>query len=221
MNVIKALKQRHSTRAFLDRPVSREQVRRLLDAARQAPSGANTQPWQVAVVTGKTRTRLQQALRDAYDSGVPAEMDYQYYPRQWREPYASRRNACAMQLYQALEIRREDRARRRSQWMANYRAFDAPVVMLFFLERGFEAGSYIDYGLFLQSVMLAALDQGLATCPQAALGEYPGIVKELLDYPRDSVLICGMALGYEDSKAPVNGYRTPRAEVGEFTRFFD
>jgi len=221
MNVIKALKQRHSTRAFLDRPVSREQVRRLLDAALQAPSGANTQPWEVAVVTGKTRTRLQQALLDAYASGTPAQMDYQYYPLKWREPYGGRRNACAMQLYQALEIRREDRERRRTQWMANYRAFDAPVMLMFFLQRGFEAGSFIDYGLFLQSLMLAALDEGLATCPQAALGEYAGIVKELLEYPRDSVLICGMALGYEDTAAAVNQYRTPRAEVEAFTRFFD
>jgi len=221
MNVIAALQQRHSCRAFLERPVSREQVRCILDAARHAPSGANTQPWQVAVVTGQTCARLRQALLDAYDSGVPAQMDYQYYPRKWREPYAGRRNACAMQLYQALGIPREDRERRRSQWIANYRAFDAPVVLLFFLERGFEAGSYIDYGLFLQSVMLAALDLGLATCPQAALGEYPDIVRKLLDYPSDSVLICGMALGYEDTGAPVNGYRTPRAEVEAFTRFFD
>ncbi len=221
MNVITALKQRHSTRAFLEREVSREQVRLILDAARQAPSGANTQPWQVAVLTGQTRKRLQQALLEAYERGVPAQMDYQYYPRQWLEPYGSRRNACGMQLYAALGIKREDRARRRAQWMANYRAFDAPVMLLFFMDPALEAGSYIDYGLFLQSLMLAALDEGLATCPQAALGEYPGIVKELLGYPQDSILIGGMALGYEDTAAPVNAYRTPRAEVETFTRFFE
>jgi len=221
MNVIAALKQRHSTRAFLPRQVSREQIVRLLDAARQAPSGANIQPWQVAVVTGKTRQDLQQAMQEAFASGVSAAMDFPYYPHQWQELYKARRNACGMQLYAALGIKREEKARRRTQWMANYRAFDAPVMLVFFMDSSLETGSYIDYGLFLQSLMLAAVAAGLATCPEAALGEYPDIVKEALGYPADSILICGMALGYEDTAAAINGYRTPRAEVEEFTRFFE
>jgi len=221
MNVIEALERRKSTRAFLQRSVDRGLIEALLKAARHAPSGANTQPWQVAVVSGGRKRRLQELLEQAFHNGVPPKMDYAYYPGEWSEPYRSRRVACGVQLYEALGIERDDRERRRDQWAANYRAFDAPVVLFFFMPAGMQTGSFMDYGMFLQSLMLAAVDLGLATCPQAALGEYPQIVKRELGYAEDSILLCGMALGYEDTAAAVNAYRTPREDVAAFTRFFD
>jgi nitroreductase len=148
-------------------------------------------------------------------------MDYLYYPVEWHEPYKRRRVSCGAQLYAALNIERHDKAGRIEQWIANYRAFGAPVVLFFFLDPEMQKGSFLDYGMFIQSVMLAALDEDLATCPQAALGQYPDLVKDALGYSRDTILICGVALGYEDKKAPVNNYRTPREEVETFTRFFE
>lgn len=221
MKVRDALTKRKSTRAFLPRAVDTQIIRQLLDAARHAPSGANTQPWQVAVVTGEKKRHLEQLIESEFRSGVKAKMDYIYYPQDWRNPYKARRIATGVQLYQALGIERGDTERRREQWAANYRAFDAPAVLFFFMEAGMETGSFLDYGMFLQSFMLAAVAQGLATCPQAALGEYPYIVKRELDYPENSILICGMALGYEDPDAPVNSYRTPRVVVDGFTHFFE
>jgi len=221
MNVRDALIQRKSTRAFLDKPVEQAVIERILDAARNAPSGANTQPWQVAVVSGEAKQSLQQQMSDAFHQGQRGQMDYQYYPLDWKTPYKQRRNACGMQLYTALGITRDDKQRRQEQWAANYRAFDAPVMLFFFLDAGLEAGSYIDSGMFLQSVMLAALEQGLATCPEAALAEYPDMVKAALNYPENTTLICGMALGYADEQADINSYRTAREEVHTFTRFFD
>ncbi len=220
MNVIEALKKRKSTRAFLPRGVDREVIEQLLDAARNAPSGANTQPWQVAVVTGEKKKKLESLLEEAFASGVQPKMDYTYYPTRWLEPYKSRRVACGLQLYEALRIARDDKARRRAQWAANYRAFDAPVVLYFFMDAAMETGSFMDCGMFLQSLMLAAVDKGLASCPQAALGEYPDIVKRELGYPPDSILLCGMALGYENPQADINRYRVPREEVAAFARFF-
>ncbi len=221
MNVRDALIQRKSTRAFLDKPVERTLIERILDAARHAPSGANTQPWQVAVVSGKMKQRLQQGMESCFRNGERGRMDYQYYPEHWFSPYTERRHACGLQLYAALDIAREDRCRQQDQWATNYRALGAPVILFFFLDAGLAAGSYVDTGMFLQSVMLAALELGLATCPQAALGEYPDMVKDILEYPQDTTLICGMALGYEDTAAAVNRYRTPREDVERFTRFFD
>jgi nitroreductase len=221
MNVIEALEKRKSTRAFLQRNVERAVLQELLGAARHAPSGANAQPWQVAVVTGEVKRRLQRRIEHAYREGQPPQMDYAYYPTRWEEPYRSRRKACGLQLYAALGIEREDRERQRDQWAANYRAFDAPVALLFFIDAGLESGSFMDYGMFLQSLMLAAVERGLATCPQAALADYPWIVKEALGYPQNSLLLCGMALGYEDPDAPVNDYRVPREAVSSFTRFFE
>jgi nitroreductase len=193
----------------------------MLDAARYAPSGTNTQPWQVAVVRGEKKRELQALMESAFREGEKGKMDYQYYPLDWQPPYKDRRKACGLQLYATLKIRREDKKRQIDQWAANYRAFDAPVVLFFFMDAVMETGSFLDYGMFLQSLMLCAVEEGLATCPQAALGEYPEIVKQCLGYPDDTVLLCGIALGYEDREAQVNNYRTPREEVEHFTRFFD
>jgi nitroreductase len=221
MNVKDALSQRQSVRAFLDKPVSVETIRRILDAARHAPSGANTQPWQVAVVSGKRKLHMQQLLENEFRNGIKPAMDYHYYPTQWKDPYKARRIACGLQLYKTLSIAKEDKQRRDDQWAANYRAFDAPVVLFFFLDPGLEAGSFLDCGMFIQSIMLVAVEEGLAACPQAALGEYPQLVKQELGYPADSILLCGMALGYKDDNALVNSYRTPREAVETFTRFYE
>lgn len=221
MNIYEALRERKSTRAFLDKPVSRDKIINILKAARHAPSGTNAQPWLVAVVTGSKKDALAQAMTEAFKKDGLGTMDYQYYPETWKEPYKKRRVSCGAQLYSALKIERRDRAGRISQWAANYRAFDAPVMLFFFMDPIMQKGSFLDYGMFVQSVMLAALEEGLATCPQAALGQYPEIIKDALGYERDTILLCGMALGYEDKAAPVNNYRTPREEVEIFTRFFE
>lgn len=221
MNIIEALTARKSTRAFLKKEVPREKIITLLKAARHAPSGTNAQPWQVAVVTGDKRRELTKKMVQSFQEDGLGEMDYQYYPVKWQEPFKRRRVTCGAQLYEALGIKRQDRKARLSQWIANYRAFDAPVILFFFLDPVMKKGSFLDYGMFIQSVMLAALEEGLATCAQAALGQYPELIKETLGYPPDTILLCGMALGYEDTEAPVNQYRTNREEVDVFTKFYD
>ena len=221
MKVSDALLQRKSTRAFLDKPVEPELISRLLESASHAPSGTNTQPWQVAVVTGKSKQQLQTKLEAEYRSGAESRICYQYYPLDWQSPYKERRLACGLQLYSTLDIKREDKQKQLDQRARNFRAFDAPVMLLFFIDKVMQTGSYMDYGMFLQSLMLAASEQGLATCPQAVLAEYPDIVKQHLEFDDDRVLICGMSLGYEDKTDIVNSYRTPREPVKSFTRFFD
>ncbi|MCG8428560.1 MAG: nitroreductase [Chromatiales bacterium] len=221
MRVSEALKARKSTRAYLNKPVEQEKIERVLNAARHAPSGVNTQPWQVAVVTGSKKEALCAAMENTFRAGNKGTMDYQYYPLEWQGIYKDRRKACGLQLYSTLQISREDKERQLDQWAANYRGFDAPVILFFFMDRIMETGSIFDYGMFYQSVMLAAMEEGLATCPQAALAEYPELVKESLGYSDDTLLLCGMALGYEDTGALVNSYRTPREEIHQFTRFFD
>jgi nitroreductase len=221
MNVTQAIKQRHSARAYLDKPVSQQQVQSILEVARFAPSGVNTQPWQVAVISGQSKLSLQQQMQTAFQNGEKESMDYHYYPTQWVEPYKSRRATTGAELYNALNIEREDKKRRLQQWQANYRAFDAPVMLLFFLDPSLETGAYLDYGLFLQNIMLLAEEQGLATCPQGALGEFPKLIKNFLNYDASLILLGGIALGYEDKDHAVNQYRTNRVEVTEFTQFFE
>ena len=221
MKVSEALKRRKSTRAFLDKAVAKDLLVAVLEAAGHAPSGVNTQPWQVAVVSGAPKKRLQERIEAAFRGGEKPQMEFQYYPLTWKEPYKTRQFESGLELYSALGIKRQDKEGRLEQWVANYRAFDAPVMLFFFMDQGLETGSYMDYGMFMQSIMLAAVEFGLATCPQAALGEYPQIVKEELGYPPEKILLGGMALGYEDRQALVNSYRTPRLGVDEFVRFFE
>jgi len=220
MNVIEALKQRKSVRAFLDKAVEKEKITTVLTAAGHAPSGVNTQPWQVAVVMGETKQKLQKQIESSFREGDKGKADYRYYPDQWIEPYKSRRIACGLQMYSTLKVEREDKQGQLNLWAANYRAFDAPVMLLFFMDACMQTGSFIDYGIFLQSIMLAAEEQGLATCPQASLADYPVMIKKTLNYPQDSILVCGMSLGYEDKSALINSYRTQREEISVFTRYY-
>jgi nitroreductase len=221
MKVSSALAARKSVRAFTSKSVEQTLVRELLRLAGHAPSGVNTQPWEVAVVTGKAKERLQRGIEAEARGGTPNSLEYKYYPDTWVEPFKSRRKACGLAMFSTLGITREDKERQQEQWMANYRAFDAPVMLLFFVDDVLETGSYLDYGMFIQSIMLAALELGLTTCPQAALAEYPSVVREQLNYSSSKKLICGMALGYEDTEALVNSYRTDRLSIDEYTRFFE
>ncbi len=221
MTLVESLKLRKSVRAYLAKSVEKEKINAILDAARHAPSGVNTQPWQVAVVTGNAKQALQAKIEAAFRAGNQGQADYTYYPTQWIEPYKSRRKDCGLLMYKTLKIDRSDTQRQQDQWAANYRAFDAPVMLLFFMDEHMQTGSYMDYGMFLQSFMLAAVEQGLATCPQASIADYPELIKSELGYTDNRVLLCGMALGYEDKNADVNSYRTTREEVESFTDYFD
>jgi nitroreductase len=217
MDVLEAMRRRASTRAFLDRPVDRAVIEAILEEARWAPSGVNSQPWRVAVVSGNTKHAITEQLLAERIAGKPQRPDYRYYPEHWEEPYRSRRVACGLALYQAMKIGREDKDARLKAWNNNYRFFGAPVGLFFFVDRRMAQGSWVDMGMFIQNVMLAALAFDLATCPQAALAEYPDIVRRLLDVPDSFALICGMALGYPDTTAAVNNYRTAREPVADFT----
>ncbi|MCL4140329.1 UNVERIFIED_CONTAM: hypothetical protein GTU68_038102 [Idotea baltica] len=221
MNINDAITRRHACRSYTDKAISKQQIERILTVASQAPSGANTQPWQVAIMTGQAKKTLQDAMQQAFNEGIKANPDYEYYPTQWQQPYTFRRQQCGLQLYASLAIKKEDTSRRQAQWAANYRAFDAPVMLLFLIDDVMQTGSYLDYGMFLQSVMLSAMAEGLATCPQAALADYPDIIRQALNYPASKRIVCGMALGYEDLSAPVNQYRTNRESANVFSDYFD
>ena len=220
MEVTEAIRNRKSTRAFLDKPVPDEVITTVLECARWAPSGVNSQPWQVAVVTGETKRQLGNALAKQRADGETPRQDYNYYPTQIEEPYISRKRACGHALYSALGIKRNDIETRKAQWMKNYHGFGSPVALLFFIDAILEKGSWVDMGMFIQNVMLAARGFGLETCPQAALAEYPDVIRNILNIPDSKKLICGMALGYADYDDPSYQYRTERESVENFTQWY-
>jgi nitroreductase len=220
--VDEAITSRRSIRAFLSRPVAREDIEAILRVASRAPSGSNIQPWKVHVLMGEPKNRLTDALVEAF--GDPEQVNrhvenYSYYPRTWVEPYQSRRRKVGFDLYGLLGIGKADQDRMHTQHARNYHFFDAPVGLIFTIDRLMEQGSWLDYGMFLQAVMTAARARGLDTCPQAAFNRFHRIVGERLGLPADQALVCGMALGYADPHAIENSLATERAELKEFVRF--
>jgi nitroreductase len=219
-----AITTRRSIRAFLPTPVPRETVEQILAVASRAPSGTNTQPWKVTVLTGAAKARLSAAVRAAYDD--PAERathteEYAYYPTEWVSPYIDRRRKVGWDLYGLLGIAKTDKARMHEQHGRNYAFFDAPVGMIFTIDRILQQGSWLDYGMFLQSVMVAARARGLDTCPQAAFTQFHRVIARELGLPEGEMVVCGMALGHADPAAPENALITERAPVSEFARFLE
>ncbi|GAB4226222.1 MAG: nitroreductase [Methyloligellaceae bacterium] len=211
---------RRSVRAFLPTPVARETVEHILAVASRAPSGTNTQPWKVRVLAGAAKERLCDAVTHAFDTEPEKHSySYRYYPADIPEPYLSRRRKVGWDLYGLLGIKKGDRERTRRQHRRNYRFFDAPVGLIFTIDKVLEQGSWIDYGMFLQNVMSAARAAGLHTCPQAAWVQFHKVVAEVLQIPESEEIVCGMALGHEDPDAPENRLRTQREPVSGFARF--
>ncbi|HSW20588.1 MAG TPA: nitroreductase [Ramlibacter sp.] len=217
-----AIVSRRSIRAFLPTPVADEHIEAVLQVARHAASGVNIQPWCVHVVTGSAKDRVSAAILRAYDDPAQqGQLDepYPYYPTEWTSPYLERRRKIGWDLYGLLGIPKGDKLRMHAQHARNYRFFDAPVGLFFTVNRVLEQGSFIDYGMFLQSIMVAARARGLDTCPQAAFTTFHRTIARELCLPENEKLLCGMSLGYADPSRIENSLVSERAPVKSFTKF--
>lgn len=217
-----AITSRRSIRAYLDTPVPRETVEDILKVAARAPSGTNTQPWKVTVLTGAAKQRLSQRIRAAFDDPEQRSThteEYAYYPTQWASPYIDRRRKVGWDLYGLLGIGKTDKARMHEQHGKNYDFFGAPVGLIFTIDRVMQQGSWLDYGMFLQNIMVAARARGLDTCPQAAFTQFHRIIAAELGLPDSEMVVCGMSLGHADPAAVENTLVTEREPVAGFTRF--
>ena len=214
--VSKAVTSRRSVRGFLPDPIDMSLIHQILSAASYAPSGSNIQPWKVHVVTGAKRDELSRLLLDAFERKLPESREYDYYPVQWRSPYIDRRRETGWGLYEILGIKKGDREASSQQHGRNYQFFGAPVVLIFTIDKDLEQGSWLDYGMFLQSIIIAARGCGLHTCPQAALANYPDIVKSTLGIGDDQTVVCGISMGYEDTTCVANQFRPERIPLEDF-----
>ena len=223
-----AITSRMSTRGFLPKPVPRETLEHLLALASRAPSGTNTQPWKVYVMQGASRDALVDKVCAAHDAlradpslaGEYREA-YDYYPEQWVTPYIDRRRENGWGLYGLLGITKGDKDKMHAQHQRNFRFFDAPVGLMFTVDKVMGRGSLVDYGMFLQSLMVAARGHELHTCPQAAWNGFAKIILPHIGAGEGEMLVCGMALGYADPEDKVNGFHTPREPVASFTHWLE
>ena len=223
-----AITSRKSVRAFTAQPVPRDTLTALLEVASRAPSGTNTQPWKVYVLQGQSRNSLVARVCEAHDSirANPAlaqeyREEYDYYPEKWVSPYIDRRRENGWSLYGLLGIGKGDKDQMHRQQQRNFEFFDAPVGLMFTIDRIMGRGSLLDYGMFMENIMVSARGHGLHTCPQAAWNGFAKIILPHIGAGPDEMLVCGMALGYADESAVVNRLHTPRVPVQEFTRWLD
>ena len=216
-----AIATRRSVRAFLPTPVDLATVDALLALASRAPSGTNIQPWKVRVVAGEVRDRLCAAILEALDRDGQAahKREWNYYPVNWREPYLARRRKIGWDLYGLLGIKKGDFEGTERQRRRNYEFFGAPVGFIFTLDEDLEMGSWLDLGIFIGALTIAARGCGLDTCPQAAFADFHAVIRRELGIPESEIIICGMALGHADPAAPQNGLVTTRAAPAEFATF--
>jgi len=220
ITVDEAITGRRSVRAFLSDPVSRKSIEHILSVASRAPSGTNTQPWQVHVLLGGARQRLTDAVVDAFKN-EQGQHDHErlYYMTEWREPYISRRRKVGWDMYGLVGITKDNREGMIEQTARNYKFFDAPVGLIFTIDQDMHWGSWLDIGMFIENVMLAARGQGLESCPQAAFANYHKVVRKILDIPDSQAIVCGMSIGKEDTSAAINELITVREPVEAFTTF--
>ena len=223
-----AIDSRQSMREFLPDAVPKASIEHLLELASRAPSGTNTQPWKVYVLQGASRNTLADKVCAAHDAlradpSLASQYceEYDYYPEKWISPYIDRRRENGWGLYGLLGITKGDKDKMHAQHQRNYRFFDAPVGLMFTLDRQMGRGSLLDYGMFMQNLMVAARGHGLHSCPQAAWNGFSSIILPHLGANPNEMLVCGMALGFADETALVNTYRTPRVAAGEFTTWLE
>jgi len=220
LGVIAALHRRRSIRGFLPDAVDAATVETILADASRSPSASNTQPWRVYACAGEVRDRLCAELTALHAAGGRGHREeYPYYPGEWQEPYLGRRHKVGKDLYGLLGIAKGDSDAMARQYRRNFEFFGAPVGLFFTLDRGLQGqAAWLDLGMYLHGVMLAALGRGLATCPQQAFARYHRIIREHLDIPDAEIVVCGMALGHPDAGAPANRLATTREPVSRFAR---
>jgi len=217
-----AITGRRSIRKFLDQPVERAVIEQILEVSARAPSGTNMQPWHVHVVAEKTMADLSRDILDAhYNHQDDHAGEYEYYPDVFVEPFKSRRKKVGLDLYGLLGIEKGAMDKMQAQHGRNFVFFDAPVGLIFTIDRSLKIGSWLDYGMFLQNIMIAARARGLDTCPQAAFAKYHRIIRNHLNVSDEQIVVCGMSLGVIDDTAVENQIETEREPVSGFARFYD
>ena len=223
-----AILSRFSARAYTQVAVERSVLEEILQVAARAPSGTNTQPWNVYVVQGATKDHLVNEVCEAHNAlaadpslTTTYAEEYDYYPKTWFSPYIERRRECGFGLYGVLGIAKGEKEKMHLQQQQNFRFFGAPVGLIFTIDKVMGRGSLLDYGMFLQSIMLAARARGLHTCPQAAWNGFSKIIFKHVGAKENEMMVCGMSLGYADEGAIVNTFKTTRIEPASFTHWVE
>ena len=221
MNVKEAFLSRRSVRRFLSKPVPKDKIKNILECSAFAPSGHNIQPWHVYVVEGKKKEAITNSILESIKDGSAKEFkqEFDYYPTEWFEPFISRRRAVGFELYKLLNIGREDFEARDKQMQENFHFFGAPLGMFITMDRRLATGTFMDVGMFIQSILVSARGEGLHSCGQVAFTKFHTLIADQLNFKENEMLVCGVSVGYEDTSAPENSLRVEKLDYTDYTTF--
>jgi len=219
MQLREGMETRRSYRAFKPTPIPRETIEGILKAASQSPSYTNTQPWEVAVVSGKKKDELSKILYELAKADVAPNPDLPL-PKAWPPELERRAREHSARRFRALGIERENEQQRKELRLLNFKFYGAPCVLFLFMDSTLTSWSIFDMGLFAQSLILAAHSFGLGSCLQASIVNYPDAVREFLGIPKTKLLVLGISLGYPDLAAPINSYRSTRVSLDDFVQWY-
>ncbi|RAP34687.1 nitroreductase [Candidatus Marinamargulisbacteria bacterium SCGC AG-439-L15] len=219
--ILRGIKERHCKRAFLNKPVPKDTINDILQIAGNAASSKNSQPWQVAIITGKTKDTLSKKMCEQFDKGASDTPDYTYMTDPTPPHFKDRARDCGYRLFELKGIDKNDHNKRKAHFRENYTFFGAPVALIFHLHPKAEPGNFLDIGLFMQNVMLGCIAYDLGSCPQFSITSYTNTIKSLLTINKERIIVCGMAIGYPDPKAKVNSFIPPRLTIENYSKWFD
>ena len=222
MNVKEAFTSRRSVRRFLPKTVPIEKINNILECATFAPSGHNIQPWHVYVVQGKKKESITNSILESIKDGSAKsfKQEFDYYPTEWFEPFISRRRAVGFELYKLLNISKDDYEARDKQMQENFHFFGAPVGMFITMDKRLATGTFMDVGMFIQSILVGARGEGLHSCGQVAFTKFHSLIADQLNFKENEMLVCGVSIGYEDTNAPENALRVEKLKYTDFTTFY-
>ena len=221
MNVYEAAESRRSIRAYLDKPVPGDVIRKVLTAAGRAASGGNLQPWCIDVVQGEPMNKLKDIMKTRVIEAPNGDevTDYSIYPADLWSPYRERRYQVGEDMYKVLNVAREDKAGRLGWFARNFQFFGAPMALFCTVDRRMDRPQWSDLGMYLQTVMMMLRAEGLDSCAQECWARYPQTITKFLGTPSERMLFTGMAIGYQDTSHPINQLVTQRAPLDEFAKF--
>ena len=218
--VSEAIDTRLTCRAFTNELPNRNIITSIIERAKRAPSGGNLQPWRMWVVAGQPLEEFKKDIAEKIkDNPMGEGTEYNIYPPNLIEPYESRRREVGRSMYEVLNIPKEDKAGRMKQFMRNFEFFGAPIALFFAIDREMQEGQWSDLGMFIQSIMLLAREEGLHTAPQEAWAIWYKSVNKFLDIPEELMLFCGMGIGFADENDPINTFRSKREDIDDFAEF--
>jgi len=219
MNVSQAIKQRRSIRAYSDKTVDLTLIKKIFTQAQDSPSNCNTQPWHVTVVSGKVRDNIEKAMVKEIMSGAKPSPHFKPGDQDLKNEYRKRQIDCAISLYDAMDIKYEEKDKRQQLMLRNWQFFGAPHAAFFSMPKTMREVNSVDMGIYLQTVMLLMTENGLASCPQGALAMYPDAVYEVANIPEDSAIMFGLSFGYAASDEPINSFDVGREDLSKSVEF--